>query len=139
MIEATKPIFAGWFAANNPHTGYYGTDVELASSARRFDTSPSGINWIGAEPALELLATCGIENINRHNVFLANHFRRELGIPESDSAIVSLPIHSEAADRLNASGVKFGLQEGKRAGYARFAFHLYNTVKDATVAASCFR
>jgi selenocysteine lyase/cysteine desulfurase len=139
MIEAVRPIYAGWYSAKDIHTGYYGTDVELASSARKFDISPSGINWIGAAPALSLLAECGVENINIHNTSLANQFRRELHMPVSNSAIVTLPISPDAIARLNARGIRFGVLEGKRAGYARFAFHLYNTAEDAAEAAASFQ
>jgi selenocysteine lyase/cysteine desulfurase len=139
MTEKIRPIFAGWYATENIHTGYYGTDVELATSARKFDVSPSGLNWIGAEPTLELLLTQGVAEIQQHNINLANNFRQEIGLPESNSAIVALPVDLETIAQLKSEGITFGVQEGKRAGYGRFSFHLYNTIEDVMTAASCFR
>ncbi len=138
LIKNITPINVGWYASDNSHSAYYGSDMSISSTARRFDISPTGINWIGAEPALRLLLETGINNINEHNVGLANIFREKMNMPQSNSAIVTTPIDAESILRLNAAGIQFGIQEGKQAGFARFSFHLYNTEDDALLAASCF-
>jgi selenocysteine lyase/cysteine desulfurase len=139
MIAATRPILAGWYAAEDIASGYYGTNVELSSTARRFDLSPSGINWLGAEPALALLTGCDIDDIRAHDVGLANRFRTGLDEPGSNSPIVSLPASDDAVRRLRSQGIRFGLQAGRRRGHARFAFHIYNTVDDVDAAVTCMR
>jgi hypothetical protein len=37
------------------HGSYYGSRMELAENARRFDQSPSWFCYVGAAPALELV------------------------------------------------------------------------------------
>ena len=138
LIESILPINVGWFSSNNSHSAYYGSDMAISLTARKFDISPSGLNWIGAEPALRLLLDQGIETIHDHNVSVANEFCEMRGMPETNSAIVTTPIDSDTIHKLNKEGIQFGVQEGKREGFARFSFHLYNSSEDAALAASCF-
>ena len=56
LRERMRPLAAGWFAGDNPHTSYYGLPLRLATDARRFDTSPAWFSWVGAQPALEAMA-----------------------------------------------------------------------------------
>jgi selenocysteine lyase/cysteine desulfurase len=51
--------------------------------------------------------------------------RAELGLPQEDSAIVSIPV-PDAADKLRAAGIRASI----RAGAVRVGFHLYNTEDD---------
>ena len=117
-------MLAGWFAAEDVHTSYYGTDMRLASSARRLDTSPAWFSWVGAVPTLELVERVGVERIHAHDVGLANRFREGLGLPSGDSAIVT----AEAAnvERLEAAGIIAPV----RAGNLRTSWHAYNTEAD---------
>ena len=123
-LDAVEPVLAGWFAAEDVHTSYYGTDMRLASSARRLDTSPAWFSWVGAVPALELVERVGVERIHAHDVGLANRFREGLGLPPGDSAIVT----AEAAnvERLEAAGIIAPV----RAGNLRTSWHAYNTEAD---------
>jgi selenocysteine lyase/cysteine desulfurase len=130
-IEARlKPLAAGWFAGEDIHGTYYGLPLRLAPDARRFDISPAWHCWVGAAPALEVLASAGVTAIGRHNIGLANHFLAATGHPASNSAIVSVPADQAAVDRLTGAGVRFGV----RAGRVRMAFHLYSTVADVELA-----
>ena len=124
------PLAAGWFAGEDPHDSYYGLPLRLAADARRFDISPAWHCWVGAAPALQVIATAGVAAIGRHNVALANTLLDALGEPRSNSAILTVPAERAAVERLTAAGVKFGT----RAGRVRLAFHLYSTQRDVDIA-----
>jgi selenocysteine lyase/cysteine desulfurase len=123
-LEAIRPIQAGWYAADDPYTGYIGPPLRLADDARRLDTSPAWFSWVGAVPSLELLLDVGIEAIHEHNVGLANRFRAALDLPPGNSAIVTVPGDLEA---LRAAGI----QAAQPGGNVRVGFHLYNDEEDA--------
>jgi selenocysteine lyase/cysteine desulfurase len=125
LQDRFTPHAAGWYAGEDPHASYYGPPLRLAHDARRFDVSPAWFPWVGAAPALELIAGVGVEPIHAHNLRLANMFREGLGLEPGDSAIVSaeLPQVEErlAGTRVMAAG---------RAGLLRTSWHLYNTEDD---------
>ena len=85
-----RPLYAGWYAGDDPWASIYGPPLRLAEDARRLDISPAWLAWVGTVPALELLAEVGIPAIHRHDVGLANALRERLDLPSSDSAIVTV-------------------------------------------------
>jgi selenocysteine lyase/cysteine desulfurase len=127
--EVLAPIHASWYAGEERFNSYYGLPPRLATTARRFDTSPAWFSWIGAAPAIELLETIGIERIHEHNVRLANRFRTGLRLPLSDSAIVSAQV-----DGADVRLARAGIQAATRAGALRVSFHVYNTADDVDAA-----
>jgi selenocysteine lyase/cysteine desulfurase len=127
--ERTRPLAAGWYAAEDPHASYYAPPMELAKSARRFDTSPSWFNWVGTAPALEVVEQIGIAQIQAHNVALANRFLRGLDQPTGASAIVTVEVPG-AEQKLEAAGVRAAV----RAGRVRASFHVYSTERDVDLA-----
>jgi selenocysteine lyase/cysteine desulfurase len=124
-----RPLHAGWFAGEDVHGSYYGLPARLAASARRFDTSPAWFAWIGAAPALELLAELGIDAIHAHDVALANRFRSGLGVPPAGSAIVAAEV-AGAEEKLARAGVR----ASTRGGSLRASFHAYTTEADVDAA-----
>jgi selenocysteine lyase/cysteine desulfurase len=120
-----QPLYAGWYAGEDPWDSIYGPPLRLANSARRFDLSPGWLNWVALVPALELLLDVGTDTIHRHNVGLANSLREQLGLGPSNSAIVSLELDTHFDDTRLA-----GLHTAYRAGKLRAGFHLYNTEED---------
>ncbi len=128
--SALVPAAAGWYAAEVPMGNLYGPPLRLAESARALDISPAWHNWVGQAPSLALLERLGVEAIHAHDLGLARRFARGLGLPEGDSAIVSLDLPEEAADRLDAARVR----AAGRGGLMRFSFHLYNTEADVDAA-----
>ena len=124
-LEEIRPNAASWYAGEDIWSSIYGAPLRLATTARRLDVSPAWFSWVGAVPSLELLEAVGIETIQTHNVALANRLRDALGMPSSNSPIVSVPVDG-ATERLNAAG----LRASSRAGAARLSFHLYNTTDD---------
>jgi selenocysteine lyase/cysteine desulfurase len=129
LLERTTPMHAGWFAAEDVHADYYGTTLRLAPSARRLDTSPAWFSWVGCAPALEVLLGVGVEEVERHDVALANRFRAGLDLPPGDSAIVAVD-RPDAAERLERAGVR----AATRAGSLRASFHVYTTEADVDAA-----
>lgn len=123
-VERLKPVAPGWYASEDVWGSIYGSDMRLADSARRADISPAWLCWLGTVPALELITDIGVENINRHNVALANQVRDELALTPSLSAIVSIPTHSTVD--LSAHGIAVSV----RAGTLRIGCHLYNNASD---------
>jgi selenocysteine lyase/cysteine desulfurase len=125
-LEHARPIAAGWFAGEDRWgETLYGPHLRLARDARRLDLSPAWLSWVGTVPALELIEEVGVERIREHDVALANRFRAGLGLPPSDSAIVSVDVPA-GGERLAAAGVRTAL----RAGGLRASFHLYNSDAD---------
>jgi len=125
---------AGWYSGADPWKSIYGTPLRLAPGARRLDVSPAWVCWVGAAPALELLADVGVAEIGARDVALANALRSGLGLEPSDSAIVSVT-SADAGERLAASGVR----AATRAGGARLSFHLYNDEDDVELALAALR
>ena len=81
-------------------------------------------------PALELLSEVGIAAIHRHDVGLANALRERLGLPRSDTAIVTAGAEG-GLTRLRAANIRASI----RAGAVRLSFHLHNTEADVAVVA----
>jgi selenocysteine lyase/cysteine desulfurase len=124
-LAGIVPAAAGWFAGEDVHASYFGPPLRLARDARRLDTSPAWFPWVGTAPALVLLEEIGISAIHAHDVGLANRFRAGLGLPPSNSAIVSSDIPG-AEERLRGAGI----MAAQRAGRLRTSWHLYNTEAD---------
>ncbi len=134
LREQVIPIHAGWYAGEAGEDLYgscYGLPMKLASSARRFDTSPAWFSWVGAAPAIELVERLGVDAIHEHNVCLANRFRVGLGLEPGHSAIVSTAL-TGAFEKLAHAGIR----ATTRAGSLRASFHLYNTEADVDSALS---
>jgi selenocysteine lyase/cysteine desulfurase len=128
-LDSLRPMAANWYGGEEVHESYYGPPLRLAGSARRLDISPAWFCWVSTQPSLELLLSIGVENINRHNVGLANRFLEGLGHAPGNSAIVRVPV-PDADERLRRAGVMAAV----RAGHVRASFHLYNTESDVDAA-----
>ncbi|MEV4656288.1 aminotransferase class V-fold PLP-dependent enzyme [Micromonospora sp. NPDC049301] len=127
--DRLRPDAAGWYAGRDPHASYYGPPLRLADDARRFDISPAWFSWVGAAPALELIAEIGVPAIRAHDVALANRFLTGLGRPPGESAIVTVDV-PDAQQRLAAAGIRAAV----RAGRVRASFHVYSTEADVDAA-----
>jgi selenocysteine lyase/cysteine desulfurase len=119
------PHAANWYAGEDPWQTIYGLPLRLADDARRFDASPTWFSALGAGLTLPWLAALDGAAVEAHTVGLASRVRAELGLPQEDSAIVSIPVPN-AADKLRAAGIRASI----RAGGVRVGFHLYNTEDD---------
>ncbi|MHC9290994.1 aminotransferase class V-fold PLP-dependent enzyme [Mycobacterium sp. LTG2003] len=119
------PHAANWYAGDEPWQSIYGLPLRLARDARRFDASPAWFAMLGAGLTLPWLASLDPAAVESHTVGLANRLRAEIGLPQQDSAIVSLPV-ADAAEPLHRAGIRAAV----RAGAVRVGFHLYNTEDD---------
>jgi len=125
LQDRLRPLAAGWYAGEDPSLSYYGPPLRLAGDARRFDTSPAWLSWVGAAPALEVVEQIGVEIICAHDVRLANRLRSGMGLPASNSAIVSANV-PDAELKLARAGIRASV----RAGRTRLACHIYTTDRD---------
>src|SRR5574337_684328 len=126
MIATLVPHTANWSATGlDVPSSMYGLPLRLAHDARRLDSSPVWFSLFGAGLSLPWLASLNRTALEAHTTGLANQLRTELGREAAESAIVSIP-GAYAADALRNAGIRASL----RAGGARVAFHLYNTVED---------
>lgn len=130
LMSRFEPALANWYAGADRWSSIYGGPLRLAESARRYDLSPAWHSWIGAAPAMQLLAGYGADALHRHAVGLANAFRTGVGLPESNSAIVSLGQREGADERIRAAGIA----AAGRAGRLRVSFHLNNSAADVAAA-----
>ena len=128
------PHGAGWYAGEDPWDSIYGEPLRLAGDARRLDLSPAWLCWVGAAPALELLADMGAEAVGAHSGALAGHLREALGLPPSPSAIVSLDAPG-ARERLGRAGIRASV----RGGAVRLSLHLYNDEADVDAVIAALR
>ena len=131
LADPPVPNNAGWYAGAHPWESIYGGPLRLATDARRYDVSPVWHSWVGQAPALEFLTEIGPDRLHAHAVGLANRFRSAAGLPDGDSAIVSLATPTDMSPRLEEAGIVASM----RAGRLRLSFHINNTGADADRAA----
>ncbi|CAN5520134.1 aminotransferase class V-fold PLP-dependent enzyme [soil metagenome] len=125
IADRVTPVAAGWYAGEDVWSSIYGPPLRLAPDGRRFDTSPAWSCWVGATPAVELLAAVGVEAIGAHDVRLANRILEGVGQAPSDSAILTLD-REGALEALQAADIACA----GRAGRLRLACHLYTSDAD---------
>lgn len=125
--ERIRPLNAGWYAGEDVWSSVYGPEMALARSARRFDTSPAWLSWVGAAEALAHVESIDLTAAWGHATGLADALLERLGRAPRGQAIVVLEDDDGAvAAALRSAGVRFSC----RAGRLRFGFHLWNTVED---------
>jgi cysteine desulfurase/selenocysteine lyase len=143
LRDAMRPITAGWAAAEDPLTSFYGPDMTLSATASRFDMSTAWFNALADRRALEVMRDIGFDRIHDHNRTLSDHMRAALadaGIPfldhgpDNSSTIFSLePTVGDIPGRLAA----IDAVTSERAGRIRISLHLYNSTEqiDAVIGA----
>jgi len=127
LSEELVPHHAGWYAGVDPWASIYGSPLRLAADARRFDLSPAWHSWVAAAPALQLLNDVGPAELHAHALGLAGRFREAVGLPSSNSAIVSVLADDAVPDLMAAAGIIGSV----RAGRLRLSFHV-STGQDDT-------
>ncbi|MFD6948652.1 aminotransferase V [Nocardiopsis sp. TSRI0078] len=130
LRERLRPNNAGPSAARQAAAAMYATDMDLAPTARAFDTSPNWFAALAAAASTRVLLQVGLERVHEHNTTLTDHFRAALGQEPAHSAITSLD-QDDATERL----ARAGIITTQRGGRTRLSFHLYNTLDDAERAA----
>ena len=123
LWDRMPALAAGWYAGQDPWTATYRAPYRYADTARCYDISPAWLCWEGAAEALELLAQVDPATIGDHNIALANRFRAGLGLPPSNTAMVSTDLSATQVAALNDLDVNFASRDGR----SRFSFHVYTT------------
>lgn len=124
-----RPVCASWYGSDDPWNSLYGPDITFSAHARRLDTSPPWQLVEAAAVALETLAAQNVYSAYTYCTGLANDLRAELGMPSSNSAILSVS-GIEAQSFADA-----GVRASARAGHARLGFYIYNDADDVALAA----
>lgn len=125
-LAALEPMAPNWFAGADPWNSLYGGPLRLADGARRLDLAPVWPAWIGLAESLDLLRQVGVAAVHSHNTALADDLRTRLDLAPAGSAIVSLPVSEEAAQRVSEAGIRTASRDGRM----RASFHLYNDASD---------
>ncbi len=47
LLDQVQPLYAGWYAGEEPWESIYGGPLRLAANARRLDLSPGWLAWVG--------------------------------------------------------------------------------------------
>ncbi|HEX6356962.1 aminotransferase [Actinophytocola sp.] len=123
---ALTPHAANWYAGEDPWDSVYGLPLRLAAGPRGLDLSPAWFTQVGAAASTEWLASLDLARVRDHCAGLADTVLTELGHDTADSAIISLDLSTDQAERLARAGVVGSI----RAGRTRLSFHLYNTEDD---------
>jgi selenocysteine lyase/cysteine desulfurase len=126
LLDELIPHTAGWYAGDDPWSSIYGAPLRLAGDARRFDVSPAWHAWVGASPALALLADLGTDALHAHALGLANRFRAGVGLEPGDSAIVSLAVDERASESMRSARIMASV----RARRLRLSFHVSTSEED---------
>ncbi|MBB5696524.1 aminotransferase class V-fold PLP-dependent enzyme [Muricoccus pecuniae] len=133
LRDALEPLWAGWKAAAEPLTSFYGPEMTLSATASRLDMSLAWINALAERESMVVLRGLGAAQVHGHNLGLAALMRQSLlerGVPfldhgaEHGSTIFACaPRGALVAERLREAGVVAAV----RAGRVRLSLHLYNT------------
>lgn len=133
------PVNAGWRAGAVPFDSFFGPEMELSTTASRFDSSISWLAAIGNERALTLLEDFGFDAVHDRNHELAAALRTALAdagwapvdLPERNrSTIVSVPIAASRSERLLAALAEHRVVASVRGGNLRLSVHFYNHEDD---------
>lgn len=135
VLADVVPQVANWSGAEDIWSGLYGLPLRLTADARRLDHSPVWFSQRGAAVSLPWLAGLDRTAVREHCVGLANSTLAGLGLEPGDSAIISLDIAAEAAQRLLQAGAVISTGAGR----IRLSFHLYNTMEDVELVLRALR
>lgn len=133
------PINAGWKAGEVPFQSFFGPEMNLSTTASRFDNSISWLAAVGDEAALQVFDMFGREVVFKRNVELADRLRSSLAeigwaadeLPVANrSTIVSVPLGEADPVELLAQLSRRNIICSARDGNLRFAVHFYNHEDD---------
>ncbi len=124
--DTLLPLLANWRSGSDPYAHHYGTRLDLAPTAARFDVSLAWFSWAGAAVSLRLLTEWQRQGLLDQVPPLAQRLARHLDLAEMPrGTVVSVPVRDAEAVRseLYAAGIKAAV----RAGNVRLAPHVYTT------------
>jgi len=133
------PFNAGWKAGRVPFESFFGPEMELSSTASRFDNSISWVAAVGNVAALGAFAEFGAGTIYARNAELEARLRESLadaGRPPIDlaagnrSSIVAVPLGGAEPRPLLGHLKRSGVACSVRDGNLRMSVHFYNHEDD---------
>jgi selenocysteine lyase/cysteine desulfurase len=148
LHERFVPVGAGWKAGRVPLASFFGPEMDLSTTASRFDNSISWLAAIGNEVALSVFELLGADAIYERNRQLAETMRSALteagwaplDLPQANrSTIVSVPLGDTDAQHVLATLNKHDVVCAARDGNLRLAVHFYNHEDDIAQAANALR
>lgn len=134
--DRLRPLHAGWYAGADVWQSIYGPAMQLAENGRRFDVSPAWQAFVGAAPAIELLASLDMVALHARTSGLADGLLASLDLDPRGQSIVALDDPDAA---LLAAVRAAGLTASGRDGRLRLAFHVWNDDTDVLRASDALR
>ncbi|MEE3752601.1 aminotransferase class V-fold PLP-dependent enzyme [Mycobacterium intracellulare] len=135
VLSDVAPQVANWSGAQDMWASLYGLPLRLSNEARRLDSSPVWFAQRGAAVSLPWVAGLDVTKVRKHCVELADATLVGLGAESRGSAIISLDLAADSAERV----VHAGATVSTRAGQTRLSFHLYNTMDDVDLVLTALR
>jgi selenocysteine lyase/cysteine desulfurase len=134
-LDEVGPLEASWKSVPEPHEDYYGGPLELASEARKLDTSLPWFSWPGALASLDLLLSLDREAVENRCLGLASAFREAAGERGFRMVPQEVPSQTVSLEVSDPEGVRQRLQErdvvgAVRGGNVRLGFHAFNVESD---------
>jgi cysteine desulfurase / selenocysteine lyase len=146
--EQFTAVNAGWRAGAVPFDTFFGPEMNLSSTASRFDNSISWLAAVGSEAALAVFDDFGADAIYARNRELVTQLRAavtEIGwdpieLPERNrSTIVSVPFGDADPAQLLAALSEREVIASARDGHLRLSVHFYNHEDDIDRLATALR
>jgi selenocysteine lyase/cysteine desulfurase len=139
LLDGPPPTPSPYGMADTPLVGSYGPPVLPKPGASGLDQSPAWLSWVGALPALRLVASAPEWRREEHTTGLAARFHEgleKLSLRPQETDLPSPVISVKAAhpDRVVGALRAAGVRAASRRGRVRFGFHLYNTATDLEMA-----
>ncbi len=134
--EVLTPVHAGWYAGDDVWGSCYGPAMKLAATARQFDVSPAWPVWVGAEPALAMIAGLDMNEVWAYTSGLGDNLCDALEIPQQHQPIVTW---ADAEQKDLAKLKDAEITVSGRAGRLRASFYLWNNVSDIEAVRAALR
>ena len=137
LLDRCRPVLPGWKAAAVPSESFYGSAMNLSTTASKLDTSLSWFAALAERESLGILDSIGPEKVLEYNQRLSGllHARLVERCPgftpfqeHNRSTIVSVPVTDSERTMALLRGANF--VASLRARNLRLALHFYNTAEE---------
>jgi selenocysteine lyase/cysteine desulfurase len=127
-MAETLPYNANWRSARPSYQSHYGTPMNLAEDAARYDVSLAWHSWVGARQSLELLVEWQEAGELAKVLDLSKRLAEGLSLEPPSSSIVSF--RAPDADEAERVLTQAGIRCASRGGNVRLGLHIYNTPEE---------
>jgi selenocysteine lyase/cysteine desulfurase len=136
-LDDYPPLHAGWRAAEEPWTKYFGGPLALSADAARFDVSLAWLPWVATRESMRLIAEWARDDRFTEPLALAAAFREALDLEPSRSSLVCVPVHD--VERVRAALDAAHIRAAVRGDSIRFSLHVWNDAADVDRAVAAIR